>query len=130
MKHKALGKTKRFHDKIQSLEGWVLIASDEQGGKCVCGTPIKYRFTYVNFNGDRIILGIDCARKLGDPVNIRNPYGYLALVERLVSGEKEQLFVESLQEREKKFKSSLKLSEKQIAWLERITKIKWKFGRW
>jgi len=46
---------------INCLKEWHLVSYDNKGGKCICGSNIKYRKTLINkTTGNKIEVGNDC----------------------------------------------------------------------
>lgn len=117
--------------KTRCLVQWKLKKVIRLEGKCICGQRIKSRYYIRNVsNGNVLVVGKCCARRLGIALHYRSKADYLNSALMFAKNEWEVSFVRSLLDRCVKWGRKLIISNRQAAILERITGKKWRYKTW
>jgi len=108
-------------------------AGFDKGGFCTCGHPIVKNLIVHNIlNRNTMIVGNCCIKKFGITRNHFNksPHNFLGYALTRVQGDEQRTFVITLVQNLEKY-GCLRLSEKQLQWLEKIAgeKYRWQW-RW
>lgn len=126
-------KAKHFWNNLEDgdITNWELIQINQGTAFCCCGTPIKKIYVLQNkLNKKTKLIGKDCAAKLGIKLTWKTTADYLANAYLMAKNETEKLFVRQQQDRLPSWKENICFTEKQVAWLEKITNHKYKGRIW
>lgn len=108
-----------------------LYASLGGRAECVCSRRIKRVFVIKNtLNGNKLVVGSCCLRRVGRQLQWKSKRDYLMSALSYAHDERSIRFVKSLVDKEVKWGALLKISAKQKAWLESITRRKWRWSIW
>lgn len=124
-------KADRFWFIIKDINDWMIFTLIEGNSQCICGTKLKraviLRHKHIR---KQVIVGLDCAARIGFSIKYDTPADYLALAYKLARSPNAKQFVRSLQDKLVKFKRKLKISKNQKDWLQAIVGVPWQWSVW